>query len=348
MNDVLTHSMTQKGKVSPNPYVACFLLIGSTIVGKGVHRGAGSAHAELDALNNLPKCYDRSKIKLFVNLEPCCHFNKRTPPCAQLLIKEGIKFVVVGCLDPNKDVSGKGIKMLRDNDINVTDGVLEAKCADLNKIFFKNMNKGIPYFHGKIACSFDGKISLNNGASKWITSSQSRTRCHQERQLYDAILVGKTTFLLDKPSLNTRLGDQTIKENKKIIVGTASEILPFIPSTKRDKYIILCKRSNARQDIERIEDVLVIYFKSKLSETFNTLLKIGISSVYVEGGSVVFSDFLKNKLFDEISIFKAPKIIGRGKSYSDDLEFFDLNSIIDIKTPKYEILGEDILLKGNL
>jgi len=347
MAKVLNLAFSQKGMVSPNPYVGCLLVIDKVVVGKGVHKGPGLAHAELDALSKLPKCYDRSKITLYVNLEPCCHFNKRTPPCAQLLIREGVKKVVIGHKDPNIYVSGNGIKLLRDNEIEVLEGVLRDDCIKLNSIFYKNMEKKTPYFHGKVACSLDGKIALNNGDSKWITSGKSRNKCHEERLLYDAILVGRNTFANDKPMLNTRKDNRVIKENKKIIVGDYRKIINQIPIDQREYYIILSKDISLDY-VKRIKinDVFVYLFPRFLEEVFPYLLESNITSIYVEGGTRIFSYFLNNKLLDEISIFKAPKIIGSAKGFSDYLELKNLSESITLKNMVVESLGDDLLIKG--
>ena len=347
MAKVIKLAFSQKGMVSPNPYVGCLLVLNKVVVGKGVHKGAGLAHAELDALSKLPKCYDRSKITLYVNLEPCCHFNKRTPPCAQLIIREGIKKVVIGHEDPNVDVSGNGIKLLRDNEVEVLEGVLREDCIKLNSIFYKNMEKKTPYFHGKVACSLDGKIALNNGDSKWITSSRSRSKCHEERLLYDAILVGRNTFVNDRPMLNTRKDKLVIKENKKIIVGDYRKIINLIPNDQREFYIILSKDISVELVKKiKIKDVSVYLFPRFLEEVFPYLLESNITSIYVEGGTKIFSYFLNNKLLDEISIFKAPKIIGSAKGFSDYVVPKTLSESMTLKDMVVESLGEDLLIKG--
>jgi len=349
MAKVLDLAISKKGFVSPNPYVACLLVSNGQVIGTGLHNGAGSSHAELDALLKLPKCFDRSKIILYVNLEPCCHFDKRTPPCAQLLIREGITNVVIGCLDPNIKVSGNGVKLLRNNNIDVTTGVLEDECKKINKIFFKNMLKGLPYFEGKIACSLDGKIALENGSSKWITSSKSRKRCHEDRVLYDAILVGKNTFFTDRPKLNSRDKDKVIKENKKIIIGNYLDIIDSIGDYNPNNIIIISQSSvQDSASIMNHNGIRILFFKDKIEEVFNQLLSIGICSVYVEGGGKTFSYFLKKKIFDEISIYKSPKILGKGKSFSDQFRVNNISESLHLKNIEYTILGEDILLKGYL
>lgn len=345
MAQVLELAFSQKGFVSPNPYVACLLVIDDKIIGSGVHRGAGQPHAESDALSKLPRCYDRSKLILYVNLEPCCHYDKRTPPCAQLLIREGIKNVVIGCLDPNVKVSGKGVKLLEQNNINVISGILKTDCEKLNKIFFKNMVHRLPYFEGKIACSLDGKIALNNGSSKWITSSESRQKCHEDRLLYDSILIGKNTFLIDRPKLSTRLNDVVLKDNKKIIIGNYLDIIPHLKNYDLESIFIISKTTGDHK-VQLINGVTVLFFKEKIEEIFPELLNHGICSVYVEGGAKTFSYFLKNGLFDELSIFKSPKIIGIGKSFSDNIEVDNISNSLCLKNIEYIILGNDILIKG--
>ena len=339
------------GKVSPNPYVACIIVLDGEIKSVGIHQGAGNPHAEVNALNALPKCYDRSKCTLYVNLEPCCHFNKRTPPCAQLLIKEGIKKVVIGCLDPNPFVSGNGVKLLRDNGVEVLENIENEISEKLNKIFFKNINKKVPYFYGKIASSLDGKISLLNGDSKWITGEKSRILVHDLRMQFDAIMVGKKTFLADLPSLNSRKNNNIQKENIKIIVGNYKQIIPLINNDKKNFYIVISqnKESNLNfSEIKIINDIKVIFYQNSIQEVFARLLEMGICSVFVEGGGELFTHFLEKNLLDEISIFKAPIIIGTGKGFSNSLDINSISESIKIKKIKYEQLDNDIHITGIL
>ena len=352
MAQVLELATSRIGFVSPNPYVGCMFVIQDKVISIGVHKGSGSPHAEIEAFKKLPLCYDPSKIVIYVNLEPCCHFNKRTPPCAQFLIKQGFRNVVIGSLDPNPNVSGKGVKLLKESGVSVTHGVLQKECEEVNKIFFKNMRSKVPYFHGKIATSCDGKIALSSGQSKWITSSQSRERVHELRLMYDAILVGKGTFIQDSPKLNTRKDNLIIKNNKKIIIGNYSEVSKLIPLDERDNYFVISKlneRDNNQTNKQIVIDNLkVIFFLDSISEVFPTLYDLGIKSVLVEGGGKVFSSFLSDEIFDEVSIFKAPSFIGKGRSFSDSISLNDLSDHIRIKNPSYEILGEDIHLRGFL
>ena len=346
MTKVLELAKSRYGFVSPNPYVACIMTIDDIIVSSGVHLGAGFPHAEIEAFNNLPLCYDRSVITVYVNLEPCCHYNKRTSPCAQFLIKNGFRNIVIGCLDPNPSVSGMGVKLLKEAGLNVILGVKQKECEKLNKIFFKNMKTRRPFLYGKIGCSFDGRISLENGDSKWITSVESRKKTHELRLLYDAILVGKDTFLHDSPKLNTRLGEKVVKNNKKIILGNYQDIVELIPEEDIEQYIIISKGKSISKT--KINGVTILFFLHDFSDILPSLFDLGICSIFVEGGGKVFSTFLEKKLFDEISIFKSPTLIGNGRGFSDSINTNCLQNMIRIKNPQYEILGNDIHLSGEL
>jgi diaminohydroxyphosphoribosylaminopyrimidine deaminase/5-amino-6-(5-phosphoribosylamino)uracil reductase len=164
-----------RGMTSPNPLVGCVIVQNDEIVATGYHRKAGLAHAELDAIENTQA--NLKGATLYCNLEPCCHTNKKTPPCAQRIILENISKVVIANLDPNPYVAGRGVELLRKNGIEVITGVLEEEGEKLNEIFFKNMREQKPFVHLKIAQTLDGKIATNTGSSQWITNENLESKC---------------------------------------------------------------------------------------------------------------------------------------------------------------------------
>ena len=348
MSKVIELASSMAGKVSPNPYVACLIVSNNKIISKGVHTGAGNPHAEVEALRRLPMCYDLNKVTLYVNLEPCCHYNKRTAPCAQMLVKLGVKQVVVGCEDPNEEVSGKGIQFLRDNGVNVISGVLLKECKILNKIFFKNMTTSLPYLHAKVGTTLDGKIAMLDGTSKWITSVNSRKKVHEIRNFYDGILVGRKTFEFDNPKLNTRIDGKILKENKKIILGDYKKIIGQIPQNNGALYIIISKDLTILGETELSinNEVIIIKYRNNIKSAFKILYKNNICSIFVEGGSKSLTSLLMQNLIDEISIFKSPKILGEGISFSEGIFSDDLGKSIHLKNVKYEVHGEDIHING--
>ena len=191
-----------KGSVSPNPLVGAILVKNGKVIGKGYHKKYGSAHAEVNAINNSTEKVTGST--LYCNLEPCCHANKQTPPCVPLIIEKKIKKVVISNLDPNKEVNGKGVKQLREAGIEVITDVLEDEGKDLNKFYFKYVKEKLPYITLKIAQSIDGKISVAKNKQTWLTGKESIKYVHKLRSEYDAVLVGAGTIKTDNPLLTVR------------------------------------------------------------------------------------------------------------------------------------------------
>lgn len=202
-----------KGYVSPNPLVGCVIVKDEKIIGSGYHQRYGENHAELNAILSAKESTEGAA--LYVNLEPCSHFGN-TPPCVDKIIESKIKRVVIGTLDTNPLVSGRGVRKLKRAGIDVRIGVLEKDCIQLNKFFFKFISKRIPYVTLKAAITLDAKIADTAGDSKWISSLDSRKLVHSMRTYYDAVLVGYNTVVKDNPSLTVRLTDG--RSPKRIVI----------------------------------------------------------------------------------------------------------------------------------
>ena len=197
------------GHTSPNPLVGAVVVKDNTIIGEGYHHKAGTAHAEVHALN---QAGDNAKgATLYVTLEPCSHYGK-TPPCALRIIEAGIAKVVIGSTDPNPLVAGKGIEILKEAGIEVVVPVCSDECAELNEHFFTYIQTGKPFVTIKSAMSLDGKIATFTGQSQWITNESSRRDGHVLRATHDAMLVGIGTILADNPQLNCRLSDDELAD----------------------------------------------------------------------------------------------------------------------------------------
>jgi diaminohydroxyphosphoribosylaminopyrimidine deaminase/5-amino-6-(5-phosphoribosylamino)uracil reductase len=190
------------GTVTPNPLVGAVLVKNGKVIGEGYHKKYGDVHAEVDALNNSRG--DASAATLYCNLEPCCHTNKQTQPCVPLIIKKGIKKVVISNLDPNPDVNGEGVKQLLEAGIEVIIDQLKNEGKELNKFYYKHTTSNVPYITLKIAQSTDGKISKSKNEQTWLTGEESNRFVHQQRATYDAVLVGANTVAVDDPQLNVR------------------------------------------------------------------------------------------------------------------------------------------------
>ncbi len=304
------------GTVAPNPMVGAVIVKNGKVIGEGYHKVKGGPHAEVEAVTSSKESVVDST--LFCTLEPCCHTNKLTPPCTDLIIEKKIKKVFVACLDPNPDVAGKGIEKLRENGIEVEVGLLAEEAKQLNKVFFKYIIKKKPYVHLKMAMTLDGKMFSETGSSQWITSPIARSEVHKLREEYDAVWVGMNTVLNDNPSLNTRLGEEVIKENKKIIIGDLSKLQnkEFKLLSNKNNVYGLHTNSEVDSDIEHFK------FNGDYEKALSWLGTRGITSVLVEGGSQLISSLIEKDLYDQMTIYIAPKLIGNGSSiYESNINF---------------------------
>ena len=320
-------ALKSKGKNIPNPYVGAIIYDEKKdeILSQGYHECFGKPHAEVNAIKNAPYTKETT---LIVNLEPCSHYGK-TPPCADLIIKSGIKKVVIGMLDPNPLVQGKGIEKLKKAGIEVVLGVLEKKARELNKIFIKNILKQKPYVMLKIATTLDGKIALDNGKSKWITNEKSRTYVQKLRSKYQAIMSSSGTILKDNPKLNVRLKGK--KSPTRIII---------------DRFNKIPKDYNVFNS-DGVEVILINEF-CDFDTLFRDLYKKGICSTMVEAGEKFSSELLKSKEVDEINQFIAPKIFGSGKNFVSGFNIENIDDCIKLENVIIKNIEGDIFIKGEI
>ncbi len=349
----LTIELAKKGEgfVSPNPMVGAVIVKNNVIIGVGYHAKFGEKHAEINAFEACKE--DPSGATLYVNLEPCSHYGK-TPPCVNAIIEKKIKRVVIGTLDPNPLVAGKGAKLLQDSGIEVKVNVLQKECWELNKFFFKHITTKLPYVHLKIAQTIDSKIADKYFKSKWITSAESRTYVHQLRSVYDAVLIGSNTVLNDNPELSVRYFEG--RNPYRIILNSSGDLATSykIFNMKDEKTIIILGNSYKKDEnkIKQFENlgVKVLFVKQndkgkiKLKSLLKKLYSVGIYSVLVEGGARIFSAFVKKELFDELDIFVSPKILGEGISPFKDIGRSKLSDALHVKLNKVLTLGDDVLL----
>ncbi len=364
MQKALDLAARGKGRTSPNPMVGAVIVRGNKVIAEGYHRKAGTPHAEVIALK---KAGPGTKgATLYVNLEPCCHIEKRTPPCTKAIIKSGIKKVIVAMIDPNPKVSGKGLKELRRAGIITGTGILKEKAQKLNEIFIKYISKKEPFVILKIAQSLDGKIATAGGESKWITGPKARARVHKLRNEVDAVLVGIGTVKKDNPSLDCRIRGG--KNPYRIIVDSRLQISLNAKVLKHnDGRTIIAAREKADKQktaslVKKGCKVLIIKTEAgKAGETLcgdpqrvdlkslmKELGKLDITSVMIEGGSSISASALSSKIVDKVMFFTAPKIIGGvdavpsvgGKSPAL------LMNAIKLKDIQATAFGEDILLEG--
>lgn len=341
------------GSVSPNPLVGCVILKNDKIIGAGYHEKFGKNHAEINAINSSIENLEDST--LYVNLEPCSHFGK-TPPCVDKIIEKKIKRVVIGTRDMNPLVSGNGIKKLKKAGIEVKVGVLEKECISLNKFFFKFITKKIPYVTLKTAQTLDGKIADNNGGSKWISSVESRRYVHNLRSKYDAILVGSGTVSKDDPNLTVRMVEG--RNPKRIIVDKdlSLKLDKKLFKNNSDKNLIILSSENSLNKYRKIKKLhalgaKILFVKENenglldLRSALKGLGKIKISSLLVEGGSKIFSSFIKENIFDDIFAFVTPKILGSGLSVVENIGINSIRRAVKVRVKEVEIIGDDILIE---
>ncbi len=336
------------GSVSPNPLVGSVIVEDGKIIGQGYHKKYGEAHAEVNAVLDAKKNgFEIKGSTIYVNLEPCSHPGK-TAPCADLLVSEKVGSVVIGMKDPYEKVNGKGIKKLRRAGIDVRTGVLEKECKELNKFFIKFVTKKLPYISLKIAQSLDGKIALNNFKSKWLTGEASRKYVHQLRSEYDVVLIGKNTAKYDNPSLTVR--DVHGRTPYRIVIDSNSTLpvsLKLFTDEEKDKTFVL--KGISKKSVTEIYNKNIIRVKEKdqklvLKDILKKFYSLNISSVLVEGGANLYSQFAKTGLFDDIFIFTAPKIIGKGISSFNDFEITKLSEAKNLQPGFIKRFDKDVLM----
>lgn len=299
------------GNVAPNPMVGCVIVCDDEIVAEGYHEQYGSGHAEPNAIKQVSD-HILKRSTLYVTLEPCSHQGK-TPPCADLIISKGIKKVIVGNLDSNPLVSGRGIQKLQDAGIEVEYGVLDKECRELNKRFFTFHEKKRPYVILKWAQTKDGFISRlplpDNKEDNWITGTESKVLVHQWRAQEQAILVGYNTALVDNPLLTTRLTDG--KNPVRLIVDKNIDLPTHLNIFNNDaKTIVFNSMKSSETDNVRY---IRIDFQNAIQEILNECYALNISSVIIEGGTKTINEFIKKNLWDEARVFVNPsKTFGEG------------------------------------
>ncbi|MBK6772468.1 MAG: bifunctional diaminohydroxyphosphoribosylaminopyrimidine deaminase/5-amino-6-(5-phosphoribosylamino)uracil reductase RibD [Ignavibacteria bacterium] len=336
MQKCIQLSLKGKGHVSPNPLVGCIIIKDGKVIGKGFHSKFGEEHAEANAVNDAKSNgYDLRNSEVYVNLEPCSHTGK-TNPCSDLLINEKVGKVIVGMKDPFEKVNGKGIKKLRNAGIEVVTGVLESECKELNKFFIKFVKEHLPYVTLKIAQSIDGRIALSNYKSQWITGKESRKFVHQLRSEYDVVLIGKNTARYDNPSLTVR--EVHGRTPYRIVIDRDSTLpgnLKLFTDTEKDKTFVVT--GSSKKAVTEIYSRNIIRVKEKdqkliIKDILKKLYAMNVSSVLVEGGANLYSQFVKSDLFDDIYVFIAPKIIGKGISCFSD---YEITKLTDAKILNY-------------
>jgi diaminohydroxyphosphoribosylaminopyrimidine deaminase/5-amino-6-(5-phosphoribosylamino)uracil reductase len=292
------------GNTAPNPVVGCVLEAGGRIIGQGYHREYGEAHAEVNAIQSVKKAEWLTSSTLYVNLEPCSHHGK-TPPCSDLILDMGIPRVVVGTIDPNKAVSGRGISRLRDHGVEVSVGIREKECLELNRRFFTYHANKRPYIILKWAETKDGYIDRErtpgtNGHINWITGTLERQLVHKWRSEEQAILVGTRTALTDDPELTAR--DWSGRQPLRLVIDRKGK-LPGSLKLLDGKTPTVVFSERALEPAENIRKVKIPGDQDMVDGILDFLYHNEIQSLIVEGGRVTLEGFIKRNLWDEARVF---------------------------------------------
>lgn len=308
--------------VGENPQVGCVLLdADGAIVAEGWHRGAGTAHAEVDALS---KVADARGLTAVVTLEPCNHTG-RTGPCAVALIEAGVARVVFALPDPS-EVAGGGADRLRAAGVAVEHGVCAAEAEELLRPWLTSARLGRPFVTVKWASTLDGRAAAADGTSQWITGTAARQRVHEQRARHDAIAVGTGTVLADDPSLTAR--------------GDAGELLAHQPVP------VVFGATPVPEDavLRRHPAGLIEVGHRDLDAALRDLAGRGIRRLYVEGGPTLASAFLRAGLADEVLVYLAPMLLGGPRTALDDLGVTTMSEARRLSIHSIERLGDDLLV----
>lgn len=342
------------GRTSPNPSVGALIVKNGKIIGRGYHKKAGLAHAEINALKEAG--LNAKNAEMYVTLEPCNHFGK-TPPCTDAVIKAGIKNVFIGMKDPNPLVAGSGIRRLRSAGIYVETGILKSECKAINESYIKYITTDTPFVTLKLAATLDGRIATKAGESKWITGKEARKSAHRMRSETDAVMVGIGTILKDNPELTTRLVKG--KNPLRIVVDSKLRIPMNAKVLNPEKNTIIATVAGQKSEVKnrklkklKAKGAEIIALPSKtgavdLKVLMDKLGKRKITSLMIEGGSTLAASAIKQGIVDKAAIFLAPKMIGKeGLPIVGELGIKRLKDAICLSRLECKKVGEDILVQG--
>ena len=294
------------GHVAPNPMVGCVIVHNGIVIGEGYHQKYGEAHAEVNAIASVADKSLLAESTVYVSLEPCAHHGK-TPPCSDLLIVHKVKRVVVGCLDSNPLVGGKGIEKIRHAEIEVITGILENEARELNKRFFTYYEKKRPYIILKWAQTKDGfisRISPFTREENWITNKKSQQLVHTWRAQEQAILVGTNTALLDNPSLTVRLAEG--KNPTRILIDKDLKV-PITNAILNSEAETIVFTEMDRPNRNNIGYCKIDFTNNIIPQILDILFHLKITSIIIEGGTHTLQSFIDQNLWDEARVFTAEK-----------------------------------------
>lgn len=363
MKQALRLAARGRGTVRPNPMVGALVVANGTVVGSGYHKRAGGPHAEIVALD---QARARSRdATLYTTLEPCCHTEKRTPPCVPAILESGIRRVVVAMRDPNPHVAGRGIRQLRRAGISVAVGCLRHDAAMLNEVYLHWTTTGRPFVVLKAAMTLDGKIATAAGESQWITGVKARAHVHQLRSRFDVIAVGAETVLKDDPQLTARVSvgkksSTGIRQPVRLVFDSRLRI-PFgarvLQGIEQAPTVIATTKLAGHRKVERLRklgvEVLVLPRKGtrvSLGKCLHVFGNMGITSMLVEGGGELNAAFLREGLVNRVCLYVAPALLGgqQTKGLLGGRAPRRLAETVPMSNLHFESLGNDVLITGDL
>ena len=345
------------GYTSPNPAVGAVLVQDGVVVGSGHTQQPGLAHAEVMAIKQAGEM--AKGATMYVTLEPCCHHGK-TPPCTFAIINAGISEIHIAVNDPNPQVCGKGIQQLEAAGIKTIVGEYEQKAREINEVYFKYIQTGLPFVIAKFAMSLDGKIATRVGDSKWITGDEARNYAHSQRHIVDAVMVGANTILADDPQLTARCysgkGGRLKLQPLRVIVDGKGRV----PTTARvfaeqgntlvavaDRYLSDDKRNLSREGTEYVA-LSSTNGTIDIAELLRILGQRQITTIMVEGGSNLLGHIFDKHLVDKVLAFIAPIIIGgeEAKTAVGGTGVAKVRDALQLRDVKIERFEDEILISG--
>ena len=363
MREALRLAKRAKGETSPNPLVGAVLVRRGRIIGRGWHRRAGLAHAEVNAIEDAVKNGHSTRgATLYVTLEPCSTTG-RTPPCTQAIVDAGIDRVVVAATDPNPSHAGRAFQKLRRNGLTVEHGLLADRATEMNAVFNHWITTGLPWVTVKAAMTLDGKIATASGESKWITGPLARREGMKLRHVADAIVVGVNTILADDPSLTVRdvrrpKAEWRGPELRRIVLDPRARI-PLDARALNDELasattVVVSADAPAKRlaKLKTRCEVMTCRFAKRsfsLRPLLRRLAKQGVTSLLVEGGGETNAAFVEAGLVDQVAFFYAPKILG-GRDARTGVagEGLPLAAGLALEKIRWRNLGPDLMLTARV
>ena len=355
MKQAILEAFRSRGASGKNPPVGCVIVKDNIIIARGRTSFSGRPHAEENAINNIK---DKKKLinsSIYITLEPCAHKNNIGISCAELISKTGISRIFISSVDLDPRTSGKGIKILKKNNIKVIEDFMKDSSLFLYNGFFSKIIKKKPYVTLKVACSLDGKIALNNNDSKWITNHLSRSYSHFIRSQNDAILTTSSTVIADDSQLTCRLNGLEYRSPIKVLLDrylkVSNNYKIFDINYDQKLIVYFLSDLNKSFNFKNIENVSYVKICPSYEDNlnyfsfiFNDLAEKGINNLLIECGSVINTILLSLNLVDELIIFRSGKIIGNdGLPFVNNLGFQKINELSNYKISSVRMLEDDVL-----